>query len=139
MYSKILTATSGGSSLLWICSATAYAKMLTMTSGQSNILQPLNQPGVPAGTMTMFGIPILKQPDHTSALGTAGDLWLVNRKGYVTANRGSIELMASTDRYFDYNQTAYRIIMQVDGRPHLTAPMTGATSSDTLSTFIRLS
>lgn len=89
---------------------------------------------------TLFGMPVIPC-EYCSALGTEGDIALVNLSAYLLGYATSgVEMAASMHLRFDYNEMAFRAIWAVDGQPWLDAPFTPfkATSGKTLSPFITL-
>ena len=109
---------SGRNKTIWIANRTVkpqLAKMyITVGTGGMPVFMPANgavsQPGE-----TLYGYPIIFT-EHASALGTAGDLFLVNLGEYMVGDAVS---KTRSDRSihlkFDYDQPAYRVITYVGG------------------------
>ena len=73
------------------------------------------------------------------ALGTTGDINFVDLSYYLIGDRQAVEVAASDQAFFQNDQTAYRIIERVDGRPWLQTALTPHNgSSNTLSAFVQL-
>lgn len=76
--------------------------------------------------------------EYCSTVGTVGDLVLANFQAYAAAVRGMMDAQYSMHLKFDYAQTAYRIIFEVDGQPWLNSAITPFKGSNTLSAFVTL-
>lgn len=88
--------------------------------------------------MTILGRPVIFT-EKVSALGTTGDINFVDLSYYLIGDRQSVEVAASDQAFFQNDQTAYRIIERVDGRPWLQSALTPHNgSSSTLSAFVQL-
>ena len=89
---------------------------------------------------TLKGYPVI-DIEYCATLGTEGDIILVDLKYYGTITRsGGVRSASSIHLKFDYNQTAFRFLTEVDGQPWLSSAITpykGATDV-TLSPFITL-
>jgi len=74
------------------------------------------------------------------ALGDAGDICLGDFSKYVLGMRGTVDTAMSVHLRFDYAETAFRSIVQVDGQPYYAQALTprkGA-SGRTVSPFVKL-
>lgn len=78
--------------------------------------------------------------EYCAALGTVGDIILADLSAYVTGLRGGVQSDVSMHLRFDYNETAFRFLFEIDGRPWLASAITPykATAGKTLSTFVTL-
>lgn len=76
--------------------------------------------------------------EYAAAKGTKGDLSLVNLGAFLVGLRGLVDQAQSMHLKFDYAQTAFRAIYEVDGQPWLAAPITPYKGADTLSPFVTL-
>ena len=83
------------------------------------------------------GLPVMPV-EYCATLGTVGDIMLVNLKAYATAVRGMVDRQYSMHLKFDYAQTAFRLIFEVDGQPMLKSAITPFKGSNTLSPFVTL-
>ncbi len=111
------------------------AGLLPTTSDRPYLLTQANQGGGPlaAGldSLSLLGLPIM-WTDKTVALGTRGDVLLVNGDYYLVGNRMDLQIDVSTHFLFSTNQLAWRVISRCDGRPWLNSYITdevGWTSS----------
>jgi HK97 family phage major capsid protein len=88
--------------------------------------------------MSIYGRPVFFT-EKTPALGTTGDINFVDLSYYLIGDRQQVEVAASEHAFFQNDQTAYRIIERVDGRPWLQSALTPHNnSSNTLSFQVQL-
>jgi HK97 family phage major capsid protein len=81
------------------------------------------------GYDTLKGRPVIPC-EACPALGSAGDIILVDLNQYMTATKGQdIKTDVSIHLYFDQDLTAYRFIFRVAGQPWWTAPITPQNSA----------
>ncbi len=86
----------------------------------------------PAGTL--LGRPIIPI-EQCQALGTKGDIYLCDWSHYYLATKGGIQSDSSIHLRFDYDETAIRWVLRLDGQPDAVLPVTpylggaGATQS----------
>lgn len=128
----------------WVMQQSAIQSMLQMVDTAGNlIIQPYFPGGAGGGpaavrpVMMMLGIPIITT-EKTPALGTKGDLMLIDPMGYCTATRQDVEIGASEHYKFANNQMTYRFLFRGDGRSWLNAPITLADQSTQISPFVAL-
>lgn len=105
-----------------------------------------NQPiwTAPNGFVSAPGGMLLGRPvqflENCQTLGTAGDIQLVNPKGYYAVTKGSgPEYAESMHLFFDYNVNAYRWIFRLGGQPYLSAAISPAKGSKTRAHVVALS
>jgi HK97 family phage major capsid protein len=85
-----------------------------MTVGDFPVFLPGNNVfGRP--TDTILGMPAFES-EHCEALGTKGDIYLVDWSEYLTIQKGA-NFAESMHLYFDTDRTAFRITLRVDGQP----------------------
>lgn len=140
MYSRMLPQSLPRA--VWIVSPDVLPSLLTMTL-------PGNVPPVIIGgggfatgsvapVMTMLGLPIIVS-EKARAVGTAGDINLVDFGFYLIGDRQAMSARQSEDFRFNEDVTAFRVIERVDGRPWLQSDITPQNgSSNTLSAFVQL-
>lgn len=75
---------------------------------------------------------------YCSTVGDKGDIVFANLAAYALGIRGTIETAMSIHLRFDYNETAFRFLFEVDGQPWIDAPLTPFKGSNTLSPFVVL-
>lgn len=88
--------------------------------------------------MTMLGIPIRYTRKAPAAMGTQGDISLVDWTKYVIGDTMAMTLDTSEHSAFTSDKTDFRIISRLDGQPGMLAPLTPEYNGDTLSAFIQL-
>jgi HK97 family phage major capsid protein len=87
---------------------------------------------------TLKGRPILVS-EFCESLGTKGDIALVNWGWYATGLRSAgVRADASIHLRFDFNETAFRFMYELDGQPWLADPLTPFKGSNTQSWAIVL-
>jgi HK97 family phage major capsid protein len=85
----------------------------------------------------LYGKPVIPI-EYCSTLGTVGDIVLANLNAYGAAVKGIADSSYSIHLKFDYAQTAYRIIFEMDGQPWLNSAITPFKGSNTTSPFVTL-
>jgi HK97 family phage major capsid protein len=83
----------------------------------------------------LFGRPVFIS-EKVPALGTKGDLSLVDPSLYVIGDRMELEVAASEHVNFLKNQMTWRVVERVDGQPWLSGPVTLADATSTVSPFV---
>lgn len=100
---------------------------------------------LPAGGLSGAPYDKLKNRDvrpieYCATVGTVGDIILANLKYYCLGTKGGIMSDMSIHLRFDYNETCFRFVFEVDGQPWMASPITpykgGATK--TRSAFVSL-
>jgi HK97 family phage major capsid protein len=90
---------------------------------------------------TLLGRPLLPV-EHMSTLGDVGDIMLADLSAYATGLRGGvaggIRSAVSMHLRFDFAETAFRFMFEIDGQPFVNTPLTPAQGSSTLSTHVTL-
>lgn len=114
-----------------------YMYIAVGTGGVPAYLPPGGLADAPYGRLK--GRPVIPI-EYCAALGTTGDIVLADLSAYATGLRGAVESASSIHLRFDYNETVFRFLFEIDGRPWLASAITPykATSGRTLSTFVRL-
>lgn len=125
-----------GGSYIWVASQTILPYLLAITdAGNNNLfLSDFTKP-IPNSLM---GIPLMFH-DRSVALGTEGDLILVDMSYYLLKDGSGPFVEASPHVYFTSNKTVIKAFWNVDGKPWLSAalPLEGSTSN-TVSPFVVL-
>jgi HK97 family phage major capsid protein len=86
---------------------------------------------------TLYGKPVIPV-EYCETLGTVGDIILANHKFYVLAIKGTPSTAWSMHLKFDYAQSAYRVIFEIDGQPWLEEAITPYKGTATTSPIITL-
>ncbi|MCU1687769.1 MAG: phage major capsid protein family [Amycolatopsis sp.] len=136
MYSRMLPASLR--TAVWLVSPETIPELYTMaisvgTGGAPVMLVNAAGPG-PA---TMLGLPIVVT-EKAARLGTRSDVSLVDLSYYLVGDRQLMTAASSTDYKFGNDQTTYRIIQRVDGRPWLQNPITPQNGGPALSPFVEI-
>jgi HK97 family phage major capsid protein len=136
MYSRMLP--SSLSRGIWVCSPEAIPELYTMalsvgTGGGPVMLTNVAGPA----PMTIFGRPLVVS-EKAGRLGDRSDLSFVDLSYYLIGDRQQMSADSSTEYKFGNDQTAYRIIQRVDGRPWLKSAITPANGGPTLSPFVEI-
>lgn len=76
--------------------------------------------------------------EYCATVGTVGDVLLANFSAYAAAIKGIADASYSMHLKFDYAQTAYRIIFEMDGQPWMNSAITPFKGSNTTSAFVTL-
>lgn len=137
MYSRMLPASLA--TAVWVCSIDTFPELATMAlsvgTGGSAIW--LNN-GVEGPPMTILGRPVIFT-EKTPALGSVGDVNFVDLSYYLVGDRQVMSSMSSPHFKFQNDQTAFRIIERVDGRPWIQSAITPRNNStNTLSPFVAI-
>lgn len=136
MYSRLFPGSVSNG--VWLGNANIFPQLATMQDGNNNAvwLPGGNVAGAPFGTI--YGRPLLFV-EYCSALGTAGDLCLVDLSQYLLGTRGTLKAAQSIHLKFDSDTTTFRFVLRVDGQPWWSAalaPFKGAAT--TQSPFVYL-
>ncbi|MEU2510560.1 phage major capsid protein [Streptomyces syringium] len=136
MYSRMLP--SSLSRGIWVCSPEAIPELFTMalsvgTGGGPVMLTNVAGPA----PMTIFGRPLVVS-EKAGRLGDRSDLAFVDLSYYLVGDRQTMTASSSTDWKFGNDQTAFRIIQRVDGRPWLQSAITPANGGPSLSPFVEI-
>lgn len=123
---------------IWICSPEALPQLFTMalsvgTGGGPVMLTNVAGPA----PVTIFGRPLVVS-EKAGRLGDRSDLSFVDLSYYLIGDRQTMTASSSTDWKFGNDQTAYRIIQRVDGRPWIQSAITPQNGGPTLSPFVEI-
>jgi len=123
------------SSSFWLINRDTMAKLPLMTVGDNTIVFEQYYRNGTIGFLN--GLPVYQSED-CSALGTQGDVRLINPEGYCVLEKvGGSQFASSIHVRFDYDSTAFRWTHRINGIPWANAvytPRKGAT----LSPFVEL-
>jgi HK97 family phage major capsid protein len=129
---------------VWLANIDTFPQLATMALSVGTGGGPIwiGAYGGPNGTdtppMTILGRPVLFT-EKLPALGTPGDIVFADLSYYLIGDRQAVEVAASEHAFFQNDQTAYRIIERVDGRPWLQSALTPHNdSTNTLTPFVQL-
>lgn len=136
MYSRMLP--SSLNRAVWVTTPEALPQLFTMalsvgTGGGPVMLTNVAGPA----PMTIFGRPLIVC-EKASRLGDRGDIAFVDLAYYLIGDRQVMTAASSTDYRFGNDQTTYRIIQRVDGRPWLQSAITQQNGGPSLSPFVEI-
>jgi len=136
MFSRMLPTSLGRAE--WVANIDTFTELATMAQsvGVGGSAVWLNN-GVDGPPARILGRP-LQFTEKVPTLGDAGDINFVDLSYYAIGDRQTMRLESSTDFKFQNDETAFRLIERVDGRPMLLSALTPAKSSTTLSAFVKL-
>lgn len=104
---------------IWMANSELEPSLVSATLGGTAAAMPvyLQQGTLASPTNAMLlGRPLIYS-DYCEAVGTPGDLVLVNWGEYATADKGGAQQASSIHLRFDFDETAFRITYRFDGSP----------------------
>lgn len=124
----------------WAVNQAVYPQLFQLqhvigTGGVPVFLPPGGLSEAPFGTL--LGRPI-EPIEQASALGDLGDISLVDLNQYQLIRKGGIAQASSIHVLFTTDETAFRWVLRINGRPRRFAPLTPYKGADTLSSFVTL-
>lgn len=120
---------------MWLMSQSVMTKLYQMKDAANRyIWQPSAVTGKPD---TLLGYPI-KWTEKLPALGTTGDVVLVDWSWYLLGDRQSITFDMSRESQFKKRLTTFMAIESIDGQPWLQSKIKLADGSTTVSPFVIL-
>jgi HK97 family phage major capsid protein len=128
------------SSAVWLVNQDVESQLhaITVGSGSAAVLGYLPAGGLSGKPFaTLFGRPVMPV-EWCPTLGDAGDVILGDFRHYVTISKGLIESALSIHLRFDTDESTFRFIFRVDGRPWWTSPLTPYKGTTTQSCFVTL-
>jgi HK97 family phage major capsid protein len=136
MLSKLLP--SSLNRAVWIIHPYVLAQLVQLSDAGGRIIWVPNSGGaqrkVPG---TLFGLDVVTT-EKVPALGTKGDVMLVDPTMYVVGDRMQVEVAASEHVNFLKNQMTWRVVERVDGQPWLDNVITLQDAASTVSPFVVL-
>jgi len=122
----------------WVINQSVMPKLYQFVdAGNNNLFLPAVR-GVDGKPSDMLlGYPIL-WTEKLPALGTQGDVCLVDFAYYLLGDRGEIRMDIDTSFKFQNDQTAFKVVERVDGQPWLANTITLADGSTTVSPYVVL-
>lgn len=123
---------------VWVASVDTFPELATMALAVGTGGSPvwLNN-GVAGPPMTILGRPVIFT-EKAATVGTTGDISFIDFGFYLIGDRQVMSAMSSPHFKFSSDQTAYRIIQRVDGRPWLQSAITPKNGGNTLSPFVAI-
>jgi HK97 family phage major capsid protein len=131
---------------VWLISPDVYQQLLQLADSSGRVVWLPNFPGggnlgpaqpAPDNNLMLFGLPVVVT-EKLPALGTTGDVTLVDPRYYLVGQRQQIEIAASEHYKFINNQMTWRFVARLDGQPWMDKPLTLQDTSRTLSPYVVL-
>lgn len=131
-----------GGSYIWLASQTIIPQLAAMVDAGTHAvwLGGRDANGAAQGPLptTLFGLPIIFA-DRLPALGTKGDLSLVNLSYYLIKDGSGPAAASSEHVFFTSNKVVFKIVWNVDAHPWLTEPLgLEGSTTNTVSPFVIL-
>jgi HK97 family phage major capsid protein len=86
---------------------------------------------------TLFGRPVIPI-EQASAIGDLGDIILADMSEYLLIDKGGVDAASSIHVRFLYDESVFRFIYRVDGKPKRSKPLIPYKGANSLSPFIVL-
>jgi HK97 family phage major capsid protein len=123
---------------VWAVSPTVVSDLLQLKDGANRAIfisidQGITRPPV----WKLLNLPVFIT-EMLPALGTKGDVMLLDPSLYVIGDRMSLEIAASEHVNFLKNQMTWRFVQRVDGQPWMDKKVTLQDASSTVSPFVIL-
>lgn len=135
VYGMLARAKMGGS-LVWMTSQTTIPQLVQIADASSRaIWTPSAVAGLPP---TLYGYPVLFN-ERSPALGSAGDLALVDLSYYLIKDGSGPTVAVSEHFRFQNDEVAFRLTWNVDGQSWLNEPIAlEGSTANTVSPFVVL-
>ena len=136
MYARMLPSSLGRA--VWIANPDTFPQLATLQlsvgTGGSAIWINNGQAGPPA---SILGRPLVFS-EKMNTVGDAGDIMFADLSYYAIGDRQSVTVASSPHVRFTTDETVWRFIERLDGRPWLDSPLTPRRGTNTLSPFVRI-
>jgi HK97 family phage major capsid protein len=122
----------------WYISPTVVADLLQLKDGANrSVFISIDQGATKPPVWKLLNLPVTIT-EKLPALGTKGDVMLVDPSLYVIGDRMVLEIAASEHVNFLRNQMTWRFVERIDGRPWLENPITLQDGTTQVSPFVVL-
>jgi HK97 family phage major capsid protein len=136
MFSKLLP--SSINRAVWVITPTVIPQLLQLQDGANRaIFISIDQGAVKPPVWKLLGLP-MQITEMMPAMGTKGDVSLVDCSNYVIGDRMALEIAASEHVNFLKNQMTWRFVQRVDGQPWMDKPVTLQDGATQVSAFVVL-
>jgi HK97 family phage major capsid protein len=129
-----------GSRYVWLVNSEIFPQLAQMNlavgTGGAPVFLPAGGASV-APYSTLMGLPII-EIEQAAALGTVGDIMLVDLSQYIVAEKGGVQAAMSIHVNFTNDETVFRWVTRIDGQSIWNAPLTPFKGSATKSPFVAL-
>lgn len=121
---------------VWLINHDAYPQLMLLNKANQMIYQPDFRVG-PGGAL--MGRPVIIT-QLCKTVGDKGDICFANLKYYRSITKGGagVETATSMHLLFDYGMSAFRATFRIDGQPAISAAVSAANGSNSLSPFVVL-
>jgi len=126
-----------GSSPIWLAHQSTMPEILSLAGPAGNPSYVWINNVRENAPMTLMGYPIFFI-ENAPTLGQMGDLILADWSKYLIGARKEVTIDASQHYYFRYDETMWRCVSRIDGRPWLRAPLTLRDGVTQVSPFVIL-
>lgn len=138
MFSRLMPESM--SRAVWVMNSDVIPQLYTLSLAVGTGGAPMFFPaggisGAPSATL--LGRPIVFT-EKAQTLGTAGDVYLVDLSYYLIGDRQALEMASSAHVRFNTDETDFRFVQRVDGRPWIDSALTPRNGSNTLSPFVSI-
>lgn len=135
-------AAGDASATVWLIDQSAEGELekLSLPIGTAGVLAPIYKPaGSVAGQRyaSLYGRPVIPV-EYMAALGTSGDLVLVDLSQYLVIDKGAVEQAVSLHVAFLTDEQVFRFIYRVDGQFQWNAALTPKSGGNTLSAVVKM-
>jgi HK97 family phage major capsid protein len=136
MYSKLTPVSMNRA--IWVHSPSVIPQLLQLKDGANRaIFISIDQGATKRPNWALLGLPTFCT-EKLPALGTKGDLMLIDPALYVVGDRMQIEIAVSEHVNFLKNQMTWRVVERIDGQPWLDKAITLQDGSTQVSPFVVL-
>lgn len=136
MFAKLLP--SSINRAVWVITPTVIPQLLQLQDGANRaIFISIDQGAVKPPVWKLLGLPV-QITEMMPAMGTKGDVSLVDCSNYVIGDRMALEIAASEHVNFLKNQMTWRFVQRVDGQPWMDKPVTLQDGATQVSAFVVL-
>jgi HK97 family phage major capsid protein len=123
---------------VWLVSPRAFPQLLNMSIGNTPVFIGAGGIRGDSSPNTLLGRPMI-ETEYNAALGTAGDIILFSPSAYPMIEKaGGVQSASSIHVYFTSDESAFRFVYRVDGKPSWYTTRTEKDASTT-SPFVVLS
>lgn len=122
---------------VWVASIDTFTQLATMEVSAGSPAVWINHQLSEGPPMTLLGRPVLFT-EKVPTLGSVGDFSFIDFGFYLLGDRQAMSARSSEEFRFRSDQTAYRFIERVDGRPWLSSSITPHNGGDALSPIVKL-
>jgi len=136
MYSRMLP--SSVSRAVWLAHPDTFPQLAALSRSVGtggSAVWVMNMAGGPPSTI--YGRPLVFT-EKCQTVGTVGDIFFTDLSYYVIGDRQGLTMDASPHVRFVNDETVYRFVARLDGKPWLESALTPRYGSNTLSPFVAL-